>query len=127
MAWALGHQRQPELWKKIAEIYKALCLKPVRSTADLQTKNYTCVTGLVDADAMIRRDYLVLIMRCQQTVLWQEHAETTEFSVWHLNGLYLQNYCLNLSGFDMSVRTISAHHCKVWKKGLLSQSWEKGR
>jgi hypothetical protein len=59
----LGHQRQPELWKKIAEIYKALCLKPVRSRANLQTKNYTCVAGLVDADAMICRDYLVLITR----------------------------------------------------------------
>jgi len=51
MAWALGHQRQPELWKKIVEIYKALCLKPVRIRGDLQTKNYTCVAGLVDADA----------------------------------------------------------------------------
>jgi hypothetical protein len=48
MAWALGHHRQPDLWKIIIEIYKALFLKPVSSTADLETKNYTCVTGLVD-------------------------------------------------------------------------------
>jgi hypothetical protein len=74
---------------EIAEIYKALCLKPVRSTADLQTKNYTCVAGLVDADAMICRDYLVLITRCQLTVLWRSMHKQQNF----LCGTSMDNIC----------------------------------
>jgi hypothetical protein len=65
MAWALGHHMQPNLWKKIVEIYKVLFLKSINNIVELQTKNYTCVIGLVDTDVMICRDYLVLIMNCQ--------------------------------------------------------------
>jgi hypothetical protein len=87
MAWALGHQRQPDLWIKIAGLYKALFLKPMSSPADLQTKNDTHVTGLVDADAMICRDYLVLITSCQQNVFYGRSMDKirTAFSVWHLH------------------------------------------
>jgi len=70
---------------------------------------------------MTCRDYLVLITRCQQTVLWQEHAQTTEFSVWHLNGQYLQNYCLNLSGFDMCIWSLSITGCR-WIRSSFSEN-----
>jgi hypothetical protein len=64
------HHRQPDLWKKIIEIYKAPFLKPVSSTADLETKNYTCVTGLVDLKEHAR---IEVLKRCQCRLLIFHH------------------------------------------------------
>jgi hypothetical protein len=70
MAWALGHHGQPDLWKKIVEIYKALFLKPVSSTSDLETRNYTCVIGLADLKKHAR---IEVLKRCQCRLLIVHH------------------------------------------------------
>jgi hypothetical protein len=53
--------------------------------------------------------------------LMEEHAQTTEFSVWHLNGQYLQNYPLNLSGFDMCIWWLSITGCR-WIRSSFSEN-----
>jgi hypothetical protein len=41
--------------------------------------------------------------------------------VWRLNGQYLQNYCLNLSGFDMCIWWLSITGCR-WIRSSFSEN-----